>query len=776
VTFEPIRVSITVMSATLISLAARALPAQNPSLSGDVAVRGRVVTGDQRPISDVIVNRQGTLRSARTGEDGRFTLVVPRTRGWIVARRIGYASDSVLIDWSATTDTAVVLVLRAAPQALRAISVAGERNPLEGATVTPATMRNVPPLGEADVFRTLVLLPGVSQPNDLQGQIHLAGASADETGVRINGHPLQQPFHVFGALGAFNIASLDEATVRMHRLPIEVDGNLGGVVDLRTRRRRADFNREADVSIASGSATFVGGLPLGTEFLGSTRVTYLNHLASAINFGGGGGEQPTLLGFMDGLATLRTAPRGIGTLELIGFGSNDRRGTGSGHEEHPLSWGESLVGATFTKTMREWTLVARGDQNIAFASHTPAAPYQAIDYLDISQQLRELEVRIERTATRWGTVIGIVEEQRVYRHVWRAPGATNALLTTRTPANVNTRTTFSATSAFAQVTGIAGALRGMVGTRALMRRGKTFIAPRANLDWELTPSLRVGAALERRLQNTTYLEEPKEGSILQPSYILDDPKRADVASLGISWRDSREGNRAHADAASPRLLDVTLFARSFPDRPILRDDPRAYFWAQVPLPPDFPRFDRVRARATGATISVVEPLPFRSTTQVAYTWQHVTERIAGVRAPAPWDAPHSLTAFLALPLGARWTASAVMQVHSGVAVTPIETRVFAPRRGIDGFVLDARYIEGARNSARLPGYQRLDLALRRTWSRPNGVRWSAVAQVVNAYGRDNVMAYDWSQYFCYRSGGCRAPGAAQRGLPAIPSVGIEVQW
>jgi hypothetical protein len=281
-------------------------------------------------------------------------------------------------------------------------------------------------------------------------------------------------------------------------------------------------------------------------------------------------------------------------------------------------------------------------------------------------------------------------------------------------------------------------------------------------------------AAERRLQNTTYLEEPKEGSVLQPAYLLHTPKKADVVSLGAGWR--KNSDPEHERSGGPDALDVTLFARSFPDRPILRDDPIAYFWAQKPLPPDFPRFDRIRARATGATLSVIYPLPLQTVAQLAYTYQRVLERVGGVNSPAAWDAPHSLTAYLSTRVRERWTFSAVGQFHSGVATTPIIRRVFAPGAGTDDVILRSRYLEGARNSARLPAYERLDLSARRTWKRQSGAEWSAVMQIVNAYGRENVMAYDWKQYFCYKAGSCRSPGVAQRGLPAIPSLGVEVRW
>lgn len=750
--------------------------AQSAQAGADVALHGRVVTADNRPLPGAMITVHGALPTVRTGDDGRFDLALPARKWWIVARHIGYSVDSAEVDLPTARDTVILLVLRAAPQSLRGITVEAERSPLDGATISPETMRNVPPLGEADVFRTLVLLPGVSQPNDLQGQLHLAGASADETGVRIDGHPLQQPFHVFGALGAFNVASLDEATVRVHRLPIDQDGSLGGVVDLRTRRKRPDFNREFDLSLASGSGAWVSeALSGAAELLVSGRVTYLNQIARALKFGTSDGEQPSLLGFADGLVALRVAPNGMGELELLGFGSNDRRGPNSGARTQPFSWGETLVGARWTGSVGQWSVVARADRNVASASHRPAI-YSDIDYLDISQLVREFALQAERTTVHWRAIIGAIEEQRDYQHLWRAPGATNPMLTTRTPSRMDNRSAMSATTAFGQITAVAGGTRGALGIRSTMRGGRTYLAPRASVDRQLAADLQMGVSLERRVQHTTYLEEPREGAILQPSYILERPKRADVASIAFRWRG---GNRPAANSANsmwPQSVDLTFFARSFPDRPILRDDPRAFFWAQLPLPDDFPRFERVPARAAGLTLTVLQPLPHRGTAQLSYAAQRVTERVNGVDAPAQWDAPHALTAFFAVPFGRSWSASAVMQFHSGVATTPIASRIFAPREDIDDDILHARYIEGGRNSARLPGYQRLDLALRHVWHRGSRSQWTAVAQVVNAYGRDNVMRYDWAQYYCYRAGECRDAGAAQRGLPAIPSIGLEVQW
>lgn len=740
-------------------------------------IHGIVTTRDGRPLADAAVTLRGSLAATRTMDDGRFVLEVAPGTWWVVARRIGYASDSALAIVAAGLEhDAIRLVLVPAPQALRAITVESSSGPLEGASVSPATMRNVPPLGEADVFRTLVLLPGVSQPNDLKGSIHLAGAGADETGVRLDGHPLQQPFHVFGALGAFNVASLDEATARIHQLPIQLGGSLGGVVDLKTRGARPDYNHEVDVSIASGSATIVSDrLPGGSQLLMSGRMTYLNRIAEAIHFGASSGDEPALLGYSDWLVKLRVPTGAPGALELIGFQTMDRREVGSGPSANPMHWGEYLAGAKWVGNIGALSVAMRADENTSLAHYRPPVTLHSSDLMDISQRVQELELVVGHTGANWQSLVGVTNERRQYVHRWNAAGATNPLLSTRTPANFDHAGALAATTGFGQLTRGGSRTRASVGTRVMSLKGRTYLAPRASVERELGPNIRASAAAERRLQNTSYLEEPKEGSILQPSYLLDVPKRADVVSLGVTWRGDRV-TASERDASAPPSLDLTVFARSFPDRPVLRDDPRAYFWAQEPLPADFPRFDRIHARAAGASVSMLGGLPFQSVAQLSYTYQRVIERIDGVDAPAPWDAPHALTAYVSTVIRRSWSLSAVGQFHSGVATTPIVARVFAPASGTDNLFLRSRYLEGARNSARLPAYARIDLAARRTWKRPSGTEWSAVAQLINAYGRDNVMAYDWNQYFCYKAGACRSPGAAQKGLPVIPSLGVEVRW
>src|SRR4029079_15010352 len=151
-------------------------------------LRGRVTDPGGVPLTNASIEVVGTLLRTTTRTNGSFEIILP-ARTWVVrVRQIGFLPESVTV---APPFDSVIVLLVPHPIELKGVTVVGANTPPMARTVTAGTVRQVPPLGEADIFRAIVLLPGVSQPNDLKGRIHLAGGTSDETGVELDGHPLQ---------------------------------------------------------------------------------------------------------------------------------------------------------------------------------------------------------------------------------------------------------------------------------------------------------------------------------------------------------------------------------------------------------------------------------------------------------------------------------------------------------------------------------------------------------------------------------------------------------
>jgi hypothetical protein len=204
--------------------------------------------------------------------------------------------------------------------------------------------------------------------------------------------------------------------------------------------------------------------------------------------------------------------------------------------------------------------------------------------------------------------------------------------------------------------------------------------------------------------------------------------------------------------------------KRYRDRAVLSDS----------LPDPFPTFRRVLGRSFGVAIDGQLTRSDATAVQANYTFQRATERVGDVWSPTGFDTPHSLSVFASQQLGWHLRLTGVFAAHSGVAITPPEARLLVPASDFGGGFV-SRYIIGARNSVRVPPFDRLDLGLRRTWN-ARGAEWSASFQALNVLYHRNQLDFDWFSYFCNQAARCRPEDTGRSGLPILPSIGLEVRW
>lgn len=735
---------------------AAVLEAQEP-----VPVRGRVEGRDGRPLKEATVEALGTYWSATSRADGAFELSLPPGAWRLRVSHIGHRADTLSIAVGNVRTEPLAIRLEAAPIELEGLSVWATRTPPLSQTVTPTTIRQVPPLGEADVFRAVVLLPGVSQPNDLKGRIHLAGGASDETGILLDGHPLQEPFHLLGLLGAFNVAALERADVMLHHLPPSMGGRLSGVVALETRRPSEEPEHEAVASLLSSSLTVSRSEMAGFDVLAAARLTYLDRVASLL------GPNVPRLGFHDGIFRVGRSFGPDWRAEILGFRTGDVYTDPdllAFPRYRPLSWGESLAGGRLTRVGSRWSFSGRASFNRATA-HLDQRPALRTNFLRNQRDWGSGGVEFVRSAERWRARGGVSIDRRRNVQEWIARGLADEIFSPNTPAEYMGRESQTAIALFGEATGDWGRRwTSSMGGRLWRVAGEEYLAPGARLEFRPGGAWRFEAAVNRRHQFDTQLEEPVEGSISAPGFLLDQPRIADVAAVSADWRPGELswGGTASAQlqAFGKRYSERTSLAGREPDGTLATDE-------------QFPRFDRIEGYSVGAMASAKVAFGRSGIIQGSYTYQRVRERVEEDWSPTAWDAPHTLALFGSLPLGRSWSLSAVYQAHSGRATTPVLARILEPRPDYP-IELRSRYLLGERNSIRVPAYHRLDVGARRSW-KARDADWTLFAQVLNVLLRENPIDYDWQQYFAHArsSSGGRA---GRSGLPILPSVGLEVRW
>jgi hypothetical protein len=720
-------------------------------------LRGRVVDPDGTPLPNAAVEIVGTLWRTNTRADGSFDFAL-RSQEWMLrVRELGFLPESLTV--SPPFEPMTVTLTRQ-PLALKGVTVTGAAAPPMARTVTASTVRQVPPVGEPDIFRAIVLLPAVSQPNDLKGRIHLAGGTSDETGVALDGHPLQDPFHLLGVLGAFNVAALDRADVMIHNLPMDAEGRLSGLIALQSRTS-ATPEREAVVSLLSTSLTAVEPHTIGgADVLASARITYLDRLIGAIgNRAKVKGDETPLLGYRDALLTVDRAFGNTG-IKATSFYTRDRRpfGGGIGYD-----WGESLAGIRTSTRVGSWVFDSRASFNRASAGlgTDPGSGTSFQQFVALRHDWLSAEAGLRYFQQSWGWQAGLATDVRHTKQAWT--GSPEDFFSPRTPRAYRGSQSQSRNAGFLEVTRALGTTSSVaVGARSTRMAARTFNAPRALLTRTLPNGARTSLSYSRRFQFDTELEEPSEGSGKQPLFLLDQPRMADVGAISVSrTRESGE-------------WEIASFYKRYRDRTSLQGNPRAFMDSTGVLPDSFPAFDRIRGRSYGATASVTRQLGSRSLIQASYTFQRVSEEIKGAYTPTEWDAPHSVIVFATTPISRKWSFNIVSQWHSGAAATPAAERIFAPDADLSPF-LQPRYLGGERNSGRLASYRRMDVGVRRE-SKRGKTEIAFSAQVLNIFAHRNSLEYDWASAYCTGSNACKTDKPTRAGLPIIPSLGLEIRW
>jgi hypothetical protein len=162
------------------------------------------------------------------------------------------------------------------------VNAEGKRNTqhrtITGKTdVSPALIKSMSALmGEADVLKTLQLLPGIQAGNEGTAGLNVRGGSADQTLILLDGVPVYNASHAFGLFSVFNADAVNNIEVLKSGFPASYGGRLSSVVDVHMREGdKYNFHGEGGIGLIFSKLTLEGPIKKGkSSFLFSARRTY----------------------------------------------------------------------------------------------------------------------------------------------------------------------------------------------------------------------------------------------------------------------------------------------------------------------------------------------------------------------------------------------------------------------------------------------------------------------------------------------------------------------
>jgi hypothetical protein len=318
----------------MLSVAPLWLKAQHFSIIGIV----KNSAGELLPSANVLVSPDSLIMTSDA--DGAFNVRIGKGLKHIIISYTGY--ESLTREVNLHADTTIIFVVAASVTELRHLTVHGNRYSSEDivnstrtstTTLTAKDINAIPVLGgEADVIKTLQLLPGTVRGIEGSSDLFVRGGAADQNLVLLDGATIYNTGHLFGFLSVFNPSILDNVEAINGGFPASYGGRLSSILDITSN------NDVAARTTGSGDIGLIASrlyleqplLKDKASFWVSARRTYIDKVVKAV-----GEELPYFFYDLNGKIILQPSPKnkiefsiynGKDVLDIFRDGNNDGNG------------------------------------------------------------------------------------------------------------------------------------------------------------------------------------------------------------------------------------------------------------------------------------------------------------------------------------------------------------------------------------------------------------------------------------------------------------------
>lgn len=134
-------------------------------------------------------------------------------------------------------------------------------------------------IGEADPYKALQYMGGVSQAGEGNSGLYVRGGNNDQNLILLNGTLIQNPTHVLGMFSVFNPDIVDKMRFIKSGIPAEYGGRLASVVDIGTINNQVDnFQMDGSIGLISSRIAIKTPITKKLSTYGSLRGSYINSI------------------------------------------------------------------------------------------------------------------------------------------------------------------------------------------------------------------------------------------------------------------------------------------------------------------------------------------------------------------------------------------------------------------------------------------------------------------------------------------------------------------
>jgi hypothetical protein len=228
-------------------------------------------------------------RGTITNNFGFYSLTLPRGSYSIACSFVGFQTQLIEIDLRKDT---VVDFRLAAKADLNEVTIVVHKedskltsNQMSKVDLQMEKVQSLPGfLGEADVIKTIQLLPGVQSGTEGTSGLYVRGGGPDQNLILLDDVPVYNAEHLFGFFSVFNPDAIKSVSFYKGGFPARYGGRLSSVLDIRMKDGNdQQLHGNISVGLIASKLSLEGPLVKGkTTFNLSARRTYADLIAKPI--------------------------------------------------------------------------------------------------------------------------------------------------------------------------------------------------------------------------------------------------------------------------------------------------------------------------------------------------------------------------------------------------------------------------------------------------------------------------------------------------------------
>ncbi|MDX8340831.1 TonB-dependent receptor [Draconibacterium sp. IB214405] len=246
------------------------------------------VFDDKSPVANGNVIVAGTTTGVATDKNGRFEILLEKGNHTLQFSSVGMKPTQRVINiysngrLDVELETQVMLIGDIDIYGDKKETVSDVRSGVE--RISEEMIKSIPALlGEPDIIRTTLLIPGVQTVGESAQGFNVRGGKTDQNLILVDGAPLYYPSHFFGNFSAVNSDMVKDAILYKGSMPAQYGGRISSVYEINTIEGDSKkIKGVGGISPLSAKIAVNGPLQKGSTFAVSARSTYSDYVLDLI--------------------------------------------------------------------------------------------------------------------------------------------------------------------------------------------------------------------------------------------------------------------------------------------------------------------------------------------------------------------------------------------------------------------------------------------------------------------------------------------------------------